>query len=241
MALKKLIVITGASSGFGAAMAKSFSAAGHPLLLLARRLDKLQALDLPHTLYQAVDVTDKVALDQAITDAEAAYGPVDCLINNAGVMLLGTVEQQDPAEWATMFSTNVMGLLYGMQRVLQQMKDRQSGTIINVSSVAGVKTYADHAVYSGTKFAVHGITESVRWEMAPYNVRVITISPGAAETELLNHVTDAQIKTDYQTWKKSVGGVMAAEDVAAAVQFAYTLPQSVCVRDLVLTPTKQQN
>ena len=148
---------------------------------------------------------------------------------------------KNPQEWQQMFSTNVMGLLHGMQIVLDGMKQRQSGTIINVSSVAGVKTYDEHAVYSGTKFAVHGISESVRWEMAPHNVRVVTISPGAAETELLDHTTSDAIRDDYKAWKDSIGGVISAEDVADAIVFAYQAPQHVCIRDLVITPTKQQN
>tara|TARA_B100001094_G_C18193376_1_gene808879 strand:- start:5570 stop:6292 length:723 start_codon:yes stop_codon:yes gene_type:complete len=238
---KKLVVITGASSGFGAALAKKLSAAGHPLLLLARRLDKLEALDLPHTLCCSVDVTDRQAFTQAIEQAEQRYGAVDCLVNNAGIMLLGSVVDQTPTEWQQMFSTNVIGLLHGMQIVLDKMKQRQSGTIINVSSVAGVKTYEDHAAYSGTKFAVHGISESVRWEMAPHNVRVITISPGAAETELLDHMSSEAIREDYKSWKSSIGGVMSANDVADAIMFAYQMPQHVCIRDLVLTPTRQQN
>jgi NADP-dependent 3-hydroxy acid dehydrogenase YdfG len=237
----KLVVITGASSGFGAAVAKKLSAAGHPLLLLARRLDKLKALDLPNTLCRAVDVSDRDTLEAAIDEAQAQFGPVDALINNAGIMLLGHVENQSPQEWQQMFSTNVMGLLHGMQVVLDGMKQRQSGTIINVSSVAGVKTYEEHAVYSGTKFAVHGISESVRWEMAPHNVRVVTISPGAAETELLDHTTSDAIRDDYKSWKDRIGGVISAEDVADAIVFAYQAPQHVCIRDLVITPTKQQN
>lgn len=238
---KKLVVITGASSGFGAALAKKLSAQGHPLLLLARRLDKLEALDLPDTLCCAVDVTDRVAFEKAIEKAESLYGDVDALVNNAGIMLLGSVVNQKAEEWQRMFSTNVMGLLHGMQIVLEKMKERRCGTIINVSSVAGVKTYEDHAVYSGTKFAVHGISESVRWEMAPHNVRVVTISPGAAETELLDHMSDDAIREDYKDWKASIGGVITADDVADAIMFAYQMPQSVCIRDLVITPTRQQN
>ena len=238
---KKLVVITGASSGFGAAIAKQLSEQGYPLLLLARRLDKLEAMDLDNAICCQVDVSDRAAFEAAIEKAEATYGAVDCLINNAGVMLLSALEDQDSQEWETMFSTNVMGLMHGMQIVLRKMKARQEGTIINISSVAGVKTYEEHAAYSGTKFAVHGISESVRWEMAPHNVRVITISPGAAETELLDHVSSDAIRDDYKAWKKSIGGVITAKDVADAVVFAYQLPQSVCIRDLVITPTKQQN
>ncbi|WP_108649239.1 SDR family oxidoreductase [Dongshaea marina] len=239
---KKLVVITGASSGFGAEIAKQLSGLGYPLLLLARRVEKLEALELPNTICRKVDVSDHQQFAQAVDEAEEIFGcETDCLVNNAGVMLLGHVEDQDPQEWQKMFATNVFGVLNGMQVVLNKMKQRKSGTIINISSVAGVKTYEEHAAYSGTKFAVHGIGETVRWEMAPHNVRVITISPGAAETELLQHVTDPKIQQDYVNWKESIGGAITAKDVADAVVFAYSLPQSVCIRDLVITPTRQQN
>jgi len=118
---KPLVVITGASSGIGEAAAKSFSAAGHPLLLIARRLDRLEALNLPNTICAQVDVTDRPKLISAINDAVAKYGPVDCLINNAGVMLLGKVQTQDPEEWQRMFDVNLMGVLNGTHAVLPSM------------------------------------------------------------------------------------------------------------------------
>ena len=123
--MKKLVVITGASSGIGEAMAKQFSAAGYPLLLVARRIEKLTALNLPNCLCEQVDVTDKAAFEQAIAKAEAQYGPVECLINNAGVMLLGQIDTQDSNEWTKMFDVNVIALLGGMQAVLEPMKARQ--------------------------------------------------------------------------------------------------------------------
>ncbi|MCU5772940.1 SDR family oxidoreductase [Erwiniaceae bacterium BAC15a-03b] len=238
---KKLIVITGASSGFGAEIARQFSALGHPLLLLARRTGRLYALNLPHTLCRSIDVNDRQSFVEAIDEAEERYGPVDCIVNNAGIMLLGSIEQQGDTEWRKMFETNVLGLLNGMSIVLESMKKNQRGTIINISSLAGRKTYEHHAAYSGTKFAVHGISETVRWEMAPYNIRVITLAPGAAETELLDHITSDQIVDEYRQWKSDIGGVMSAEEVAKSVVFAYSLPQSVCIRELVIAPTKQQN
>ncbi len=118
---KPLVVITGASSGIGEACARSFSAAGHPLLLVARRLDRLQALNLPNTICAQVDVTDRPKLKEAIDNAVAQYGPVDCLVNNAGVMLLGKVQTQDPEEWQRMFDVNLMGVLNGTHVVLPSM------------------------------------------------------------------------------------------------------------------------
>ncbi|ACY53108.1 TPA: SDR family oxidoreductase [Vibrio diabolicus] len=238
--MKKLIVITGASSGIGEAIARHFSEQGHALLLLARRVERLEALNLPNALCEKVDVIDKASFEAAIEKAEALYGPVDALVNNAGVMLLGQIDTQDASEWKRMFDVNVLGLLNGMQSVLAPMKARNSGTIINISSIAGKKTFPDHAAYCGTKFAVHAISENVREEVASSNVRVTTIAPGAVETELLSHTTSQDIKDGYDAWKEDMGGVLAADDIARAVLFAYQQPQGVCVREIALAPTKQQ-
>ncbi|EPM8855586.1 SDR family oxidoreductase [Vibrio parahaemolyticus] len=238
--MKKLVVITGASSGIGEAIARRFSEEGHPLLLVARRVERLKALNLPNTLCEKVDVTDQASLITAIEKAEAQFGPADVLVNNAGVMLLGQIDTQDAAEWKRMFDVNVLGLLNGMHSVLASMKARNSGTIINISSIAGKKTFPDHAAYCGTKFAVHAISENVREEVAASNVRVTTIAPGAVETELLSHTTSQDIKDGYDAWKVDMGGVLAADDVARAVMFAYQQPQNVCIREIALAPTKQQ-
>ncbi len=237
--MKKLVVITGASSGIGEAIARRFSEEGHPLLLVARRVERLEALNLPNTLCEKVDVTDQASLITAIEKAEAQFGPADVLVNNAGVMLLGQIDTQDAAEWKRMFDVNVLGLLNGMHSVLAPMKARNSGTIINISSIAGKKTFPDHAAYCGTKFAVHAISENVREEVAASNVRVTTIAPGAVETELLSHTTSQDIKDGYDAWKVDMGGVLAADDVARAVMFAYQQPQNVCIREIALAPTKQ--
>jgi NADP-dependent 3-hydroxy acid dehydrogenase YdfG len=238
---KPLIIITGASSGIGEACARLFSAAGHPLLLLARRLERLHALDLPNSLSRSVDITDRAALVEAVNEAEGRFGPADALINNAGVMLLGEISKQDPAQWEQMLDVNVKGLLNGVHAVVAGMVERQHGTLINVSSVAGRKTFPNHVAYVGTKFAVHGLSENLREELAPHNVRVITIAPGAVETELLSHTTDETIKSGYQDWKQQMGGtVLSAEDVAAAIHYAYLQPQNVCIREIVLAATRQQ-
>jgi len=238
---KPLIIVTGASSGIGEATARLFAAQGHPLLLLARRIDRLEALTLPNALCRAVDVTDRAALLAAVKEAEERFGPADALVNNAGVMLLGNMAEQDPAEWERMLDVNVKGLLNGVHAVLQGMIARRHGTVINVSSVAGRKTFPNHVAYVGTKFAVHAISENLREEVAPHNVRVVTIAPGAVETELLGHTTDDAIKAGYQAWKQDMGGqVLSAEDVAGAIGFAYHQPQGVCIREIVLAATRQQ-
>ncbi|MGL4562143.1 MAG: SDR family oxidoreductase [Brevinema sp.] len=238
--MKKLVVITGAGSGIGAAIAKKFSVAGYPLLLLGRRAEKMEALNLPNALYRKVDVLDMNAFASAIKDAEVKFGvPVDCLINNAGIMLLGHAETQAIEEWNTMIDINIKGVLNGMNLVLKDMVDRNNGTIINVSSIAGKKTFENHAIYCGTKFAVHSITETIRQEVSHANVRVTLIAPGVVETELMSHTTNSDIVDGYNEWKKSMGKGLYAENIAEAAFFIYSQPQEVCIREIVVAPTKQ--
>ena len=236
---KPLIVITGAGSGIGAATARIFSADGHPLLLLGRRLERLEALGLPNTMCRAVDVTDRGALSAAVAEAETVYGPAEAIVNNAGVMLLGKIATQPVEEWDRMLDVNVSGLLSGVRAVLPGMIDRGSGSIINISSVAGRKTFANHTAYVGTKFAVHAMSENLREEVAEHGVRVITIAPGAVETELLSHTSDEEIKADYSAWKDAVGGALAPEAVAEAVAYAFRQPKNVTIREIVLASTGQ--
>jgi NADP-dependent 3-hydroxy acid dehydrogenase YdfG len=238
--VKPLIVVTGASSGIGEAIARRFASAGHSLLLLARRVQRLEALGLPEALCEEVDVTVAGALRAAVVRAEERYGPVDCLVNNAGTMMLGPIETQDPAEWKRMYDVNVLALLEGMQAVLGPMRQRGCGTIINIGSTSGHRSFPDHAGYTGTKFAVAGITENVREDVAQDGVRVVTISPGATRTEIMSHTTVDTIRSDYEDWKAEIGGVLDPDDVARAVLFAYEQPPSVCVREIIIAPTRQE-
>ncbi len=237
---KKLVVITGASSGFGKALAMEFSKAGYPLLLLARRVELLTAMNLENALCEAVDVTNKEQFEQAVRKAEAIYGKTDLMINNAGIMLLGDLSTQDVEEWKKMLDVNLMGLMYGMQIVMNDMKERQCGTIVNLSSIAGVKAFPSHGAYCATKYGVVGLSEVARAELAPHNVRVMRICPGAVQTELLSHTTSDAIKEGYGQWSTALGlGSITAEDVAKTIKFAYELPQGVNLREIQLADTKQ--
>lgn len=237
--MKKLVVITGASSGIGAKLAERFSAEGHPLLLLARRLEPMQALNLPDTLCKSVDVTDLEEMKNAIKEAEAIYGKTDLLINCAGVMLLGYPEKQDYAEWEQMIDVNIKGILTGTHIVLPDMIAQNTGTIINISSIAGRKTFDNHAVYCGSKFAVHAITENMRKEVSDKNVRIIVIGPGVVETPLLSHTSNEEIKHNYNEWKVTINGGLDADKIADCALFAYQMPQDVCVREIIIAKTKQ--
>ncbi|WP_270330211.1 SDR family oxidoreductase [Lapidilactobacillus dextrinicus] len=241
---KPLVVITGASSGFGAEIAKLFNAAGNPLLLLGRRVEKIKALPLDFTniMVEKADVTNYDEFQTAINKAVEKFGPVDLLVNNAGVMLLGNVRYQDPKEWQTMLDTNVMGVLNGTQIVLNSMVERHSGTIINMSSLAGKKTFVNHAAYVASKFGVHGLSETIREEVSGQNVRISLVAPGAAETELLTHVTDQSALTDYQSWKDSMGGTtLDPKHVAETVKFIYDMPQEVNIREIDIAATRQDS
>lgn len=237
---KSLIVITGATSGIGLETAKQFSKKGYPLLLLGRNTQGLVKLDLPNAMVTSVDVTDLQALQLAIKEAESVYGAADAIINNAGVMLLSDFDEQEPKEWRQMIEVNLLGVMNGTHALLSAMKAKKHGTIINISSIAGFKTFPKHAAYTSTKFAVHGFSESIREEASIHNVRVMTISPGAVETPLLSHTTNEQIKEDYQQWKEDMGGVLQASDVARTILFAYEQPQSVNIREIQLATTQQQ-
>ncbi len=238
--MKKLVVITGASAGFGKALALEFNKCGHPLLLIARRVEALEALGLSDTICAKVDVRDKAAFESAVRSAEEKYGKTDLLINNAGIMLLGNIETQDPQEWQDMLDVNLMGVMNGMQIVTNDMKERNCGTIINLSSIAGVKPFGNHAAYCASKYGVVGLSEVARGELAPYNVRVIRVLPGAVDTELVHHTTSDTLKENYFKWKEDTGvGAITVEDIVKAIKFAYDMPQGVNVREIQIADTKQ--
>ena len=237
---KKLIAITGASSGIGAAMAKAFSLAGYPLLLMARRIELMEAMILPNAICKKVDVLDLEGMKDAISEAEEIHGKVDCMINNAGVMINGKPQSQNPEDWQKMLDVNIRGVLNGIHLVLKDMVDRQTGTIINMGSIAGIKTFPDHTVYCGTKFAVHAITENIREEVSGSNVRLINIAPGMVYTELLDHGCEEEARKGWMDYAEQIGGALKPESIAQSVLFSYQMPQEVCVREIVICPTGQE-
>ena len=235
-----LVVITGSSSGIGAATAEAFAAAGYPLLLLARRVQLSEALGLAQATCAAVDVTDRSAVSQAIERAVEKWGPPDLLVNNAGIMPLGTLESQEPAEWQRLFDVNCVGLLNVTRCALPHMLRAGRGTIVNVGSIAGRNVYDNHMAYCGTKFAVHAMSEQMRRELAGRNIRVCIVAPGMVETELLESTTDARVKADYLGYKKAIGGAIEPRHVAESILAMYRMPQEVCVREVVIAPTCQE-
>lgn len=237
---KPLAVITGASSGIGEATAKAFSRAGHPLLLLARRLDRLEALGLPDTICRKVDVRDRSAIATAVAEAEAKYGPSDMMFANAGIARLGDIARQPPEEWDEMIDINTKGVMNSVHAVMTGMIDRKCGTLVMMSSIAGRKVYPDHTVYCGTKYFVHAVSESLREYLAPHDVRVIVVSPGIIDTEVLDHVKDETTLANYRANKSAIGGGISADVVAGLILDAYQLPQRAIVQEIVITPTRQK-
>ncbi|MGF1553329.1 MAG: SDR family oxidoreductase [Paracoccaceae bacterium] len=236
---KPLVAITGASSGIGEATARAFAAEGHPLLLMARRVERMEAMGLRDTLCRRVDVRDRAAVAGAVREAEAAHGPVDVMFANAGIARLADIGRQDPAEWDEMIDINTKGVMNSVHAVMAGMIERGRGTLVMMSSIAGRKVYPDHTVYCGTKYFVHAVAESLRGYLAERGVRVIVISPGVIETEVLGGVTDPKTLEDYEANKVRMGGGIGADVVADLIVNAYRLPQNALVQEICVTPTRQ--
>ena len=179
----KVVVITGASSGLGEATARHLAASGAKVVLGARRLDRLQALaaelGLAPEAVLKTDVSDRKQVEALVDHAVATHGRIDVLLNNAGLMPHSPLERGKVEDWDRMIDVNLKGVLYGIAAALPHMKRQKSGHIINVSSVAGHKVRAGGAVYSATKTAVRVLSEGLRQEVKPYNIRTTIISPGA--------------------------------------------------------------
>lgn len=238
----KVVVITGASSGLGEAAARRLAKDGAKLVLGARRLDSLQALAKelglgPEAAVQT-DVTKRDEVKALVDGAVKAHGRVDVILNNAGLMPQSLLERGKVDEWDRMIDVNIKGVLYGIHAVLPHMKAQKSGQIINVSSVAGHKVRPGGTVYSATKHAVRVISEGLRQEVKPYNIRTTIISPGAVESELPAGISDpdmAKAMADYyETY------AIPADSFARMVAFAMSQPDDVDVNEILFRPTAQE-
>jgi NADP-dependent 3-hydroxy acid dehydrogenase YdfG len=238
----RVAVVTGASSGIGEATARALSEAGAAVALCARRTDRLEAiagsLDGP-TFVRAVDVSDEEQATGFVEDAAGELGALHILVNNAGLMLLGPVSDQTTEDWRRMVGVNLMGLLYCTHAALPLIARNGGGDIVNVSSVAGRRADAGAAVYNMTKFGVHAFSEALRQEALHEKVRVTTVAPGFVETELQGHNTDPVVRRATERSREEIGEVLKAEDIAAEILHAVTLPPHVCVNEVVVRPTGQ--
>ena len=240
MTAKPLVAITGASSGIGEAVAKTFSAAGHPVLLMARRLERMQALNLPNAVCCQVDVRDRGQIRAAVEKAEAQYGPVDMMFANAGIARLADIGSQPPEECDEMIDINTKGVMNSVHAVMSGMMERRAGTLFMMSSIAGRKVYPDHTVYCGTKFFVHAVSESIREYLSDYDVRVIVLSTGIIETEVLSAVNDPNTLKAYQDNKVKIGGGIGPEHVSEIMLHSYQMPQNALIQEICITPTRQK-
>ena len=238
----KVVLITGASSGLGEAAARLLASEGAKLVLAARRVDRLEALaeelSLRGDAVLETDVTRFDAVERLVDHAVRVHGRIDCLINNAGVMPLSPLERGKVEDWDQAIDVNIKGVLYGIGAALPHMKAQKSGHIINVSSVAGHTVGPSTAVYSATKSAVRVISEGLRQEVKPYNIRTTIISPGAVATELPASVTEADVAQGISQFYDSVA--IPADSFARCVVFAMSQPDDVDVNEILFRPTAQE-
>ena len=238
----KVVVITGASSGLGAATARYLSEQGAKVVLGARRVDRLESLAkelaLPDGAVVQTDVTDSDQVKRLVDRAVALHGRVDVILNNAGLMPHSPLERGKIEDWNRMIDVNLTGVLYGVAAALPHMKAQKSGHIINVSSVAGHKVRPGGAVYSATKAAVRVISEGLRQEVKPYNIRTTVISPGAVQTELPQSITEADVAKGIQDFYEVYA--IPAENFAHIVAFAISQPSEVDINEILFRPTAQE-
>lgn len=238
----KVVVITGASSGLGEATARLLAKNGAKLVLGARRIDRLRALatdlGLNEDAVVATDVTQVEQVKALVDHAVKLHGRVDVLINNAGLMPSSLLEKQQIEDWDQMIDVNIKGVLYGVAAALPHMSAQKSGHIINVASVAGHKVSAGGVVYSATKHAVRVISEGLRQEVKPYNIRTTIISPGAVDTELTQSVTDPDMANGMKAFYEH--NAISADAFARTVLFAINQPEDVDINEILFRPTRQE-
>ena len=239
----KIVVITGASSGLGEATARHLSALGATVVLGARRVERINALAAElitaggAALAVATDVTDSAQVQRLVDAAINTYGRLDVIINNAGLMPHSPLDRCKITDWDRMIDVNIKGVLYGIAAALPHMQQRKSGHIINVSSVAGHKVRPGSAVYAATKHAVLALSEGLRHEVKPYNIRTTVISPGAVATELPNSVTEADVAANV---RKIYEMAIPPESFARAVAYAMEQPDDIDVNEILFRPTRQE-
>ncbi len=245
--MNKIILITGASSGFGKAITYKFAAAGWNCIITGRRADRLHeiATELEkkysvNILPLVFDVQDRKTVTDTLTALPQEWKAIDVLVNNAGLALgRDSFENANLDDWDTMIDTNVKGLMYVTKAILPFMTDRKTGHIINIGSTAGKEVYKDGNAYCASKHAVDAISKAMRIDLLPYGIKVTAIHPGAAETEfsiVRFKGDDTKANAVYDGYK-----ALQAEDIADITYYTATLPTHVCINDLVVTCVSQAN
>lgn len=241
----KVAIITGASSGIGYATALALSKAGAKVAIGARRVDKLEALAKKITdnggevFYQKLDVTQRLECDNFAKAVLEKWNSIDILVNNAGLMPLSFFKSLKVDEWDKMIDVNIKGVLYSTGAVITHMKEKKSGHIVNLSSVAGRVVFASGSVYCATKFAIAAFSEGLRKEFsARTNIRVTSIEPGVVDTELNDTITEDSLKGFVENAKKMEA--LHTEDIANAILYAVESPPHVNVNEILIRPTTQE-
>ena len=234
----KVVLITGASSGIGAATAMRLANDGHRVFLGARRSDRLRELvdrirgDGGTAAFQTLDVTSAEDMNAFVAKAVETYGRVDVIVNNAGVMPLSPLAERKVDEWNRMIDVNIRGVLHGIAAVLPKMRAQGSGHIVNLASVGAHEVVPTAAVYCATKFAVRAISEGLRKE-ATGDVRVTLISPGVTESELAESITDSEAREAMNSYRSIA---IPASAIADAIAFALSQPAEVDVNEMIVRP-----
>ncbi|MBT8335382.1 MAG: SDR family oxidoreductase [Gemmatimonadetes bacterium] len=241
----RVAVVTGASSGIGAAVASALAEAGVSVTLGARREDRLRdevdAITAAggRASFRVTDVTRRADVEALVEAAREHHGPVDILVCNAGVMPLSPLAEGRVEDWERMVDVNVKGVLYGIAAVLPEMVERRSGHLVTIGSVAGRRPFPGGTVYSATKFAVRSLVAGLQLELSSTaGIRVTDVQPGVVDTELADHIPDPDRRAEFLSrWEAR--RALRAEDVAAAVLHAVTAPPHVNVNEILLRPTDQ--
>lgn len=235
MSNRKIILLTGASSGIGEATARRLVQAGHHLVIGARRIERLQALrdELGNIDCLAIDVTQAEDLAKMAQFALQQHGRIDVLINNAGVMPLSPLAALKMEEWRQTIDVNVHGVLNGIAAVLPTMQQQRAGQIINVASIGAHAVFPLSAVYCASKFAVRAISDGLRQESDC--IRVTVVSPGVVASELADHITDASAKASMEGFRRIA---LSAEAIADAIAWSIEQPDSVDVSEIIVRHTQ---
>jgi NADP-dependent 3-hydroxy acid dehydrogenase YdfG len=231
----KTILVSGASSGIGEATVRELAAAGARLFIGARRTERLQALadELgPQIAWRALDVTDPASFDAFADAAEARFGRIDALINNAGVMPLSPLAALKRDEWTRMIDVNIHGVLNGIAAVLPRFVAQGGGHVVNVASIGAHLVVPTGAVYCATKYAVWAITEGLRQEHD--EIQTTIISPGVVATELGNDITDPAVAASLEVWRQKS---LTPDAIARAIRYALEQPAGVDVNEVIVRPT----
>jgi NADP-dependent 3-hydroxy acid dehydrogenase YdfG len=240
----RVAVVTGASSGIGEAIARGLASQGARVGLIARRADRLEdvaaSLEGEGLLARpfVADVRDRKSLSAVAGAVSEELGRIDCLVNNAGMMLLSRVEERSFDEWRTMIETNFVGAVETTAAFIDQLTDG-GGDVVNISSSAGGRARPASSMYSATKAALNAWADGLRQEVADRGVRVIVVKPGAVHSELIEHIADDELREKARLTRETVRA-LDPRDIARVVTFAVTQPEHMSVSEILVRPTKQK-